>query len=302
MNKAEQVFRLPPLPARPPESHKGTYGKVLLVAGSPGMAGAAGLAARAALRSGAGLVTVALPGSISAAVTACAPEATQLLLPEPGCSGYERQVAALLGSDLDERSDALAIGPGLGCSSHSRFLFEAVLERSQKAQVLDADALNLIAAGARSEARDCRVWTPHPGEFRRLAGNAPSGEAERISACETFVQKRRGVIVLKGHRTVVHDGERYFVNVTGNAGMATGGSGDVLTGIIVSLLAQSLEPFAAACLGVYLHGVAGDLAARSLGLPSVVASDMIDYLPDAQQQFAVAVPTPASNQNSGSDS
>jgi NAD(P)H-hydrate epimerase len=286
---AVQVSRLPPLPPRPADSHKGTYGKVLSVAGSQGMAGAAILTARAALRGGAGLVTAALPRSLSAAVTAGAPEATQLSLPEPESPDYEKQLGAALGSDLDVRFDALAVGPGLGTAPRSRLLLESVLAQSRRPQVLDADALNLVAAGARIGRLESRVWTPHPGEFHRLAGASPQSAAERVSACQRFVKDHGGVIVLKGHRTVVHSGERYFVNVTGNPGMATGGAGDVLTGIIVALLAQGLEPFDAARLGVFLHGLAGDLAARSLGQAAVVAADLIDFLPAAQKHVARTV-------------
>jgi NAD(P)H-hydrate epimerase len=293
LRDAVQVYRLPALPLRPADSHKGTYGKVLLAAGSQGMAGAAILTARAALRGGAGLVTAALPRSLSAAVTAGAPEATQLSLPEPESPAYEEQLRAALGSDLDDRFDALAVGPGMGTAPQSRLLLESVLAQIRRPQVLDADALNLVAAGVRPGRLESRVWTPHPGEFRRLAGASPQSAAERVSACRRFVEQRGGVVVLKGHRTVVHSGERYFINITGNAGMATGGAGDVLTGIIVALLAQGLEAFDAARLGVFLHGLAGDLAARSLGQAAVVASDLIDFLPAAQKHVARALSPPS---------
>ena len=283
MNEPVQVYKLPALPARAADSHKGSYGRVLVLAGSRAMPGAAALTARAALRGGAGLVTVALPASISAQVTACVPEATQLLLPEAENPAYRNELRQALGSDLVSRYNVLAAGPGMGTSSQSRLLLESVLERGPRPQVLDADALNLVAAGVQIDQRDDRVWTPHPGEFRRLCGLSPSSDSERLTTCRRFVAERGGVVVLKGHRTVVHDQKRFFVNVTGNAGMATGGGGDVLTGLPAALLAQGLGPFDAACLAVFLHGLAGDLAARSLGQAAVIASDLIDRLPAAQQ-------------------
>jgi NAD(P)H-hydrate epimerase len=246
------------------------------------MSGAAVLAARSALRSGSGLVTVALPASLSPVIAAASPEATQLLLPEPGDVDYRERLAAALGENL-ERFDALAIGPGLGTSAGARHLVALLLETFGGPHLLDADALNLIAMhpeiAARREPR--RVWTPHPGEFERLTGELPRGEAERRAAAERFVRARGGVIVLKGHRTVVADGERCFINRTGNPGMATGGAGDVLTGVIVSLLGQGFPPFEAAALGARLHGRAGDLAAAILGECSLVAGDIVEHLPAA---------------------
>jgi NAD(P)H-hydrate epimerase len=294
VKSAEPVHDVPRLLPRAPDSHKGTYGKVLIVAGARGMAGAAILAARAALRCGSGLVTVAIPEALSNAVTAAVPEATQILLPElrsgDGRSPPEhlRDLHAALGGDREARFDALAVGPGIGTLPGSKLLLEAVTGRWRLPQVLDADALNLIASGARLEASAERVWTPHPGELRRLTGESPEGDHERVAACGRFLERRGGVVVLKGHRTVVHDGERYYLNLTGNPGMATGGAGDVLTGMIASLLGQGFAPFAAARLGVYLHGLAGDLAVRRLGQASLTAGDLVEYLPAAVRDLTAA--------------
>ena len=266
-----QVHDLPSLPPRARDSHKGDHGRVLLVAGSPGMCGAAVLAARAALRCGSGLVTVAIPAALSHGVTAAVPEAMHIHLTADDD----------LPEDLDGRFDALGIGPGLGTSDRSRRLLERALGSWSGPQVIDADALNLVAAGVPTSVHAERVWTPHPGELERLTGQTPREKNERVTACECFVAQRGGVIVLKGHRTVIHDGERYTVNRTGNPGMATGGSGDVLTGVITSLLGQGLGAFDAARLGAHLHGAAGDAAAARVGEASLIASDLVDCLPDA---------------------
>lgn len=265
------VDDLPSLPERARDSHKGDYGKVLLIAGSPGMCGAAVLSARAALRSGSGLVTVAIPGELSHGVTAAVPEAMHLHLTD----------ADDLPDDLDDRFDALGIGPGLGTSDSSRRLVERALASWSGPQVIDADALNIIAAGLTTVRKDDRIWTPHPGELERLTGETPRTRNERIAACERFVAARGGVVVLKGHESVIHDGERYTINETGNAGMATGGSGDVLTGIIASFLGQGLEAFDAARLGAHVHGRAGDFACSDIGDTSLIATDLVECLPDA---------------------
>ena len=278
---ALQITDLPPLPDRAPESHKGTYGRVLLVAGSPGMPGAAVLAARAALRSGAGLVTVAFAESLAPVFTAAVPEAMQLHLPEPGSAGHDQEIAGRFGQDLSGRFDAVGAGPGLGTSPESRKVLEYLLSQYSGPQVLDADALNLVADGL--QPGDCaeRVWTPHPGEFERLTGIRPSGDDERIEETARFATGRGGTVLLKGNRTVVHDGDRFYVNLTGNPGMATAGSGDVLTGLITALLGQGTGRFESAQLGAWLHGFAGDIAAESLGQPSLTATDLINYLPEA---------------------
>jgi len=295
----ERVDAIPPLPPRPRDAHKGTFGHVLIAAGSPGMAGAAVLASRGALRSGSGLVTAATPASLSPIVATAVSEATGILLPE-GPSGsdsrstavselaYSASVRAALRALDEGRFQAVGIGPGLGTDLRARAVLEAVLELARCPVVIDADALNLIAAGVQVPLRDGsqRVWTPHPGELERLTGEKPRTDEERLAAASRMAEKLGGVVVLKGHRTIVLEKGRYRVNATGNPGMATGGSGDVLTGIITSLLGQGLAPFDAASLGVHIHGRAGDIAAGALGEASLIAGDIVESLPAAFKEHA----------------
>ena len=281
----ERVKKLPRIPTREPDSHKGTYGRVLLILGSPEMPGAAVLAARAALRCGSGLVTVAIPRAVSAILGAACPEATQLHLPP--ASTHRESLFSTLRPRFEGGADAVAVGPGLGTSSASAALVGLVLDACTAPVVLDADALNVVAAAPAlaKTVRPDRVWTPHPGEFQRLTGERPRGDEERVAACARFVARLGGVVVLKGHRTVVLEEGRYHVNETGNPGMATGGSGDVLTGVIASLLGQGFAPFDAACLGVFLHGSAGDAAAEKLGQQSLIAGDIVEFLPKAFERL-----------------
>ena len=188
---------------------------------------------------------------------------------------------------LTEQTTAAAIGPGIGRADATIDFVESVYRACKRPMVCDADALYALAERKASieEPGGIRILTPHPGEFARLAGNVPT-ESERSSAAADLARRDASgntIVVLKGHQTVVSDGQRYSVNGTGNPGMATGGSGDVLTGIITALLCQGLAPFDAARLGVHVHGLSGDLAAEELGQVSMIASDLIDYLPKAFQ-------------------
>lgn len=284
----ERIDAIPPLPPRPRDAHKGTFGHVLIAAGSPGMAGAAVLASRAALRSGSGLVTAATPASLSPIVATAVSEATGILLPEGPAGSDPAALRAALRPLGEGRFQAVGIGPGLGTDLRARAVLEAVFELARCPIVLDADALNLIAAGVQVPSRDAsqRVWTPHPGEIERLIGEKPRTDEERLAAASRMAEKLGGVVVLKGHRTIVLEKGRYRVNATGNPGMATGGSGDVLTGIITSLLGQGLSPFDAASLGVHLHGRAGDFAAETFGEASLIAGDIAAALPAAFKEHA----------------
>jgi len=279
----ERVHDVPAIPLRDPDSHKGTYGRVLIVAGSPRMPGAAVLAARAALRSGAGLVTAAIPRSIGGIIGAAVPEATQLLLPDAAGAEPEGGAEATLAPRLEHGTDAVGLGPGLGTEEGSMRIVRSVLGGARSPLVIDADALNAIAL--RQQMRPARpercVWTPHPGEFERLLGERPREAEERVASSARFVERYGGTVVLKGHRTVVCDGARYYVNVTGNAGMATGGSGDVLTGMLACFLAQGFVPFDAARLAVHLHGLAGDMAREALGEAGMIAGDILERIPAA---------------------
>lgn len=260
------------LPEREPDSHKGDYGHALIVAGSPGKAGAAILAARAAVRSGAGLVTAAVPESILNVVDLGSIESMTLPL-----TSLDQVLEALEGKSV------LAMGPGLGQEA-GEAIRRIALEVSLPL-VLDADGINAFAGRAAEIAgrSEETVLTPHPGELGRLLGISTSEvQEDRIAAARRAAVETESVVVLKGHRTlVVTPGGEVHVNATGNPGMASGGTGDVLTGMIAGLLAQGLGALDAARLGVYLHGLAGDLAAARTGEAALTAGDLLTHLPAA---------------------
>lgn len=274
---------LAPLPRRAEDAHKSDVGRIAVIGGCDDdtmMIGAPALTANAAMRSGAGLVQLFVPETIRTAVGVLAPGATIRTLP------YD--ASSLLDAIFEFRADVVAVGPGLGRSLKPAVLVE-FLTRFTGSVVVDADALNRLAeTGSFSPPRPQRiVMTPHPGEARRLLTARgddrtidQTGASRRAAAC-ALVAAWGFVAVLKGRGTVVTDGHRLYVNETGNAGMATGGTGDVLTGVIAALIGQGLTGFDAAMLGVYLHGLAGDFAAEELGRWSLTAGDLIEYLPEA---------------------
>lgn len=287
MNTPLPVAR-PALPVRDPKGHKGSFGRVLLIGGSVGMSGAMCLAATAALKSGSGLVTAAVPRSIQSLVASFEPSYMTIGLPVTDEGGLDSIGAASL-TDLLLAKDAIAIGPGLGQSVPASHLLSMLMTCTPAPIVMDADALNLAAhhrifsGGKRMQS--CIV-TPHPGEFARLTGLSIADiNSRRESTAADFAANHQLVVVLKGARTVVTDGRQIYVNSTGNSGMATGGSGDVLTGVITSLLGQGMLPFDAAALAVHAHGLAGDLAAASLGKRGMIASDLLQFLPAAWQSL-----------------
>lgn len=266
------------LPARPEQSHKGTFGRVLCVCGSVGMSGAAYLAAKAAYRMGAGLVRILTPEENRVIL--------QTLLPEAIVSVYDSTEPDL--SSIDEAeawADVLVIGCGLGVTPCSRRLLAHLLRRTDKPRILDADALNLLARNpSLLKYAKGAILTPHPLELSRLTGCTPEELlADTEQAAYDFAKAHDLVCVLKEHRTAVSDGVRVYRNTSGNSGMATGGSGDVLAGILGGLWAQmrsaDSDPLTVASLGVYLHGLCGDIAAHRLGEYSLMASDLIDALP-----------------------
>lgn len=275
---------LPKLPRRAADGHKGTYGTVLVVGGSRDMAGAAVLCGRAALRGGAGLVRVACPTAVQPTVAAGSPCYTTagLRLHADGTFG---DGAAADVVELARAADVLAIGPGLGHTPDvANFVRRVVRELPQMPTVVDADGLNVLAPfGNEFTARPVPlVLTPHPGEFARLTGRPiPQGDAARAEAAVAFAARFNLVLLLKGAGTVVTDGRRVYRNTTGNPGMATGGTGDVLTGVVAALLGQGLSPFDAAVLAAWVHGRAGDRAAAALGRTALTAADLPDHLPAA---------------------
>jgi NAD(P)H-hydrate epimerase len=289
---SEPMRRLEP---RRPDSHKGDYGRVLIIGGSRGMAGAPSMAGIAALRSGAGLVTVATPDSVQPTVAAFNPcyMTIPLIEDEYGIADMANVVDLM---EASERFDVWAIGPGLGRTDGVAELVAQLYREVPRPMVVDADGLNSLASMLQRNSKlldtpaSPRVLTPHPGEFARLAGTTPKGSVREHAelAAELCQRDSSGstVVVLKGHETVVCDRERYAVNHTGNAGMATGGTGDCLTGVIAGILGQHLSPWDAARLAVHVHGLAGDLAAEELGQVSLVASDLLTYLPQAFRQTA----------------
>ncbi len=269
------------LPARPPNGHKGTFGRVLVVAGSIGMSGAAILCAKGALRAGAGLVTVACPAAINAVVETALTEAITLPLPDE--EGHLTPDAIETLSSALDRADVVAIGPGLSRQSSVGELVLALLDRIEVPIVLDADGLFLLAPhldGLR-ELSGRIVLTPHPGELSHLIDRpADQIDAKRIEVTRAFAAKHGVVLLLKGRPTAIGtpDGEVYL-NSTGNTGLATGGSGDVLTGLVAGFLAGGARPADAAVLGAYVHGASADSLARNTAERSILPSDLIDALP-----------------------
>jgi NAD(P)H-hydrate epimerase len=281
-----RVSKLPALMPRPADSHKGSFGRVLVVAGSLGMSGAAILCGSGALRGGAGLVRVAVPREILPMVAAGNPCYTTVPLPQD----TQGQLTADADTPLLELiadNDVLAMGPGLSQSPGVRSLVAAVLTRTQIPLVLDADGLNVLSPCLGFlQGRSATVLTPHPGEFARLLGcSIGLVQKQRQELAIAFAVKHQVVVVLKGRATIVTDGHRLYVNTTGNPGMATGGSGDVLSGVIAALMGQGLEPWVAAQVGVYIHGLAGDLARNELGEVALIASDLLNFLPKAFCQY-----------------
>ena len=271
---------------RTPDSHKGDYGRVLIVAGSRGRTGAAHLAGIGALRSGAGLVTVATPASALPIVASMAPEYMTLEIGEAP-DGLD---ASCVDALLDEAGDVVAIGPGLGQQPGTKAFIRALVERATMPLVVDADGLNAFSDRpdllAGREGRDV-IITPHPGEMGRLVGmSSHEVQASRVEIARNFATAQHLYVVLKGHRTLVAtpDGQ-VFINPTGNPGMSTGGTGDALTGMIAAWLAQLLDAEGACKLAVYLHGMAGDLAEADEGEVAMTAGDLVAHLGDAVMEL-----------------
>ena len=265
-------------PIRRSESHKGDYGKVLLLCGSEGLTGAARLAAKAALRMGSGLVYLGVPEKIYPIIAAGA--GSEIVFPLP-CDDAGRLCMASL-PVIEQRldgMDAVLLGPGLGRSDELTQLVQAILGLCRVPLVLDADGINAVA-GHIDSLRGCAcpvILTPHDGEFARMGGDLKAGD--RTCCAMQMARRTQAILLLKGSRTVITDGLNTYVNHTGNPGMATGGSGDVLAGMIVSLLGQHIMPLEAAAAAAYLHGSAGDLAAKALGEYGMVPEDLLLQIP-----------------------
>ena len=269
----EQVLKY--LPDRDVLAHKGDFGKILLLCGSRGYTGAAALAAMGSLRSGAGLVYLGVPESIYAIEAAKLTEPIVFPLPDrDGMLSTQAlpKILAMLGS-----MDAVLIGPGLGQSEATRAVIRTVLEEAKCPVVLDADGINGICRhrDILRERHYPTILTPHAGEFQRLGGEIGG---DRLTSAQRFAREYGCILLLKGHHTVITDGTESYVNQTGNPGMAVGGSGDVLAGMIAGLLGQGLSPLNAAACGAWLHGAAGDLCAEKMGQYAMLPTDMLEVL------------------------
>lgn len=264
------------LPDRDPWAHKGDFGKILLLCGSKGYTGAAAFAALGALRSGAGLVYLGVPDSIYEIEAVKLTEPIVFSLPDQDGKLSVSAVAQII-KRLDSM-DAVLIGPGLGQSEGTLQAVRTVLEAFQGPVVLDADGINVLKShkDILRGRTGTTIITPHDGEFRRIGGVI--GE-NRIDSAAKAAQELGVIVLLKGHETVITDGTDCYLNHTGNPGMAVGGSGDVLSGIIVSLLGQGIAPLEAAACAAWLHGAAGDTCARELGQYGMLPSDMLTVLP-----------------------
>jgi len=275
-------------PRRPRESHKGSYGHLLVVAGSVGKSGAAALAARAAMRAGAGLVTVATASGAQPAVAALLLEAMSESLPETAAGSIALKARERL-HDLLQARDAIALGPGLGLDDDTQAVARALVFDAARPCVVDADALTALTGhlDRLRGAPAARCLTPHPGEMARMLGASIADvQRDRIKTVRQFATARGVHVVLKGATSVIGTpGGVVLLNPTGNPGMASGGTGDVLTGIVGAFLARGLEPGDALAAAVYLHGLAGDIAAARQGQESLIAGDVVESLPAAFWQI-----------------
>ncbi len=272
------------LKERRAESHKGDYGHLFILGGSPGLTGAVSLSSRAALSFGAGLVTLGIPESLNTILEVKLTEVMTLPLPETKDSTISLEAITKI-RDFSEKVDGFLIGPGISRQKETSELVRKLLPSLDKPVVLDADGLNAFSGYADSfkEIKVPLILTPHPKEMERLIGEKVVLEKREIIV-KKFVDQYPLTLILKGHRTIVAKKDKFYLNLTGNPGMATAGSGDVLSGMVASLLVQGFEPFLASALSVYLHGLAGDLAAKEKTETSLIASDILDKLPAALKE------------------
>lgn len=269
---------------RKPDTHKKDFGYVLVIAGSRGMTGAAYLASHAAMLSGSGLVTCGIPKSLNAIMEIKLTEAMTFALPETKAGALAVSAGREI-LDFSKKADAVALGPGLSCQAETQKLVRNLLKKINKPLVLDADGINAIAGKADilKKRKHQVILTPHPGEMARLIRkDIRAIQASREKTALSFAKKYGVVLALKGYKTVIAGPKgQLYVNKTGNSGMSTAGVGDVLTGMIASFIGQGINPYSAAVIGAYLHGMAGDLAAKEKGQFSLIASDLLEKLPQA---------------------
>jgi hydroxyethylthiazole kinase-like uncharacterized protein yjeF len=272
------------LDQRPPQAHKGDYGHLFVLAGSPGKTGAAAMICQGALRTGAGLVTLGIPASLNPILEAKLTEAMTEPLHDAG-AGYLTSDASGRIRQLLEGKTSVALGPGISTQPQVRELLLELIPEVPVPLVIDADGITAVASRPEilKQCKGTVILTPHPGEMARLVGTTPHKvQNDRTGVARAFAATYGCIVVLKGNRTVIATpDERIYINQTGNPGMASGGMGDVLTGMIGGLIAQGLSPLDAALWGVYLHGLAGDIAVQTIGEIPLIAGDILDYLPQA---------------------
>jgi NAD(P)H-hydrate epimerase len=273
------------LPVRRADAHKGDFGHALIVAGSRSMPGAAALATLGALRGGAGLVTVGTAASCHAIVAGANLSAMAASLPEDDEGRISRRAAAAV-ENLIRRATCLAIGPGLGQSRELSEWIRRLYLEVKLPMIVDADAINVLAEQPLDYARAAgpRILTPHIGEFRRLTGSTATQRTELELQASQFAAMTGATVLLKGHQSLASDGKHRYRNTTGHPAMATGGTGDVLTGLIAALICQGLPTWDAVCFGAHVHGLAGELAAAKIGPVGVLATDIADCIAAALQQ------------------
>lgn len=277
------------VPPRPKDSHKGTYGYLLVIAGSVGLTGAAILACESALRTGVGMVTLGVPQSLNIAMEARLTETMTQPLPETFAQSLSAQAFDEI-SEMAERMHAMAVGPGLSTHPETQQLVKKLVSEIQIPMVVDADGLNALAEhpDVLSSRQAPTIISPHPGEMSRLTGlSIAEIQNDREGIAETYAKKWRVEVILKGAPSLVATTQGgLFINTTGNSGMSTAGSGDVLTGILAALLCQGVEAPEAAVLGTYLHGLAGDIAAEKYTGRGMIAGDMVRCLPDVWSRLS----------------
>lgn len=269
------------LKKREKDTHKGDYGHLFIIGGSPGLTGAVCLSGISALKSGCGLVTIGIPEGLNNIIEIKLTEVMSLPLPETEDHYFSLRAFDKAIEFIEKKADSVLIGPGISLHSETKKFVKKIIPEIKKPVVIDADALKIISEELELlKFLDKPILTPHPGEMSYLTGMKINEiQKEREKVAEDFAKKYNVIVVLKGYRTVVTDGERTYINLTGNPGMAKGGSGDVLSGIIGGLLAQEEDKFISAKYGVLIHGLAGDIAVKEKGEISLIPSDIIEKLP-----------------------
>lgn len=284
----DNLAQLSPLPKRPPEFHKGDAGRILVIAGSAGMTGAGGMASLSCMRSGSGSVLWAIPKSLNSIAETLCLEVMTLPIPETNRGAPSMEAREIL-VEAARENDCVILGPGLPVAGDTGELMRLLIPEIYPPVILDGGAFSAMGADMMiiRKRQSPTIITPHPGEMARITGKTIDDiQKKRRDYATKYAKLSGAVVALKGFESIVTDGKEVYVNSSGNPGMATPGSGDVLTGVVAALVGQGLSPLEAAKLGVYLHGLAGDLAAKEKGQHGVIATDMINKLPDAFLLFS----------------